>query len=127
MSSSGSAPSRSKVAGMDSHERHLLRIAEIEGVSRYANEKIVETRPAAADDAPEDFRCECGDETCAAPLSIPRSLYERVREDPMQFVVTPEHIVPEAETVKQRGEGYWILYKNEEVRRVVEASDPRTP
>jgi hypothetical protein len=112
---------------MDSEQRRLERVAEIEGVGRFANEKVASMRPAPPDDAPEDFRCECGDEVCAEPLSIPRSLYERVRSDPMQFIVTPEHIVPEAETVKERGDGYWILYKNEETRPIVEASNPRRP
>jgi hypothetical protein len=110
---------------MDSEQARLARIADTEGMGRAANEVIAREIAAAPGDAPEAFRCECGDETCSEPLSIPRSVYERARSDPMQFVVRPEHIVPEAETVKEKGDGFWILYKNEEVRPIVEASYPR--
>ena len=110
---------------MTSEELRLARIADIEGVGRAANEVIARENAPASDGATETFRCECGDETCADPLTITRSVYERARSDPMQFVVRPEHIVPEAETVKEKGDGFWILYKNEDVRPIVEASDPR--
>jgi hypothetical protein len=113
---------------MTMDQRALERIADIEGMGRQVNEEIARATPPATDPAQNvPFRCECGNDACAEPLAIPRSVYERVREDPMQFLVRPEHVVPEAETVVDRAESFWLIRKNEEVRLIVEASDPRTP
>lgn len=111
---------------VDSKQRRLELIADIEGMGREANEAISRAGLAQSDDRHEPFRCECGDDTCSQMLTIPRAVYERARSDVMQFVVVPEHIIPEAETVVERGDGFWILRKNEEVRPTVEASDPRS-
>jgi hypothetical protein len=105
---------------------HFERIADIEGMGRHANEEIAAATPPAVDPAHEEpYRCECGDDACERSLALPRSVYERVRSDPMQFVVAPGHVVPEAERVIEETERFWVVYKNEGVHGVVESSDPR--
>lgn len=111
---------------MNSQNLHFERVADAEGTGRLANEQIVRAAAPGADDgAPMTFRCECGNEICDEPLVITGALYERVRQDPMHFVVRPGHEVPEAEDVVETGDGYEIVRKHENVRHVVEHSDPR--
>jgi hypothetical protein len=112
---------------MDAQQLRLERIADTEGTGRLANEQILK---AAADHWGREgaalFRCECGDDLCEEPLRIPRDVYEGVRDDPMLFILVPGHEVPEAEDVVDTGDGYEVVRKRENVRHVVEASDPRT-
>ncbi len=102
------------------------RIADVEGIGRLANDEIAR---AALDWAPDEeavLRCECGDDVCHEPLRVTRATYERVREDPMLFLVRPDHVVPDAEDVVERAEQHWVIRKHEDVRPRVEASDPRS-
>ncbi|MDQ3850975.1 MAG: hypothetical protein M3296_10235 [Actinomycetota bacterium] len=113
---------------MDSHQLRLERIADTEGTARLVNEQVLKANGESyGRDRDALFRCECGNEICDEPLSIPRDLYDRVRSDPMLFIVRPGHAVPEAEEVIERGEGYEIVRKYDEVRDLVVASDPRRP
>jgi hypothetical protein len=112
---------------MDPRSLDLQRIADTEGTGRLANEqllKVTDGRWGAEEPAP--FRCECGNDACGLPLPVPPDVYERVRSDPMLFLVTPGHAVPEAEDVVERSDGYEVVRKHENVRNRVEASDPRT-
>jgi hypothetical protein len=108
---------------MGSDDVRLERIADTEGNERLANEVIVKAR---RDGTPFKVRCECGDPTCHEPLVLTQELYERVRSDSMLFVVLPGHEFPEAEDVVEKDEGYEIVRKHENMRAVVERSDPRT-
>jgi hypothetical protein len=103
------------------------RVADSEGTGRLANEVLNRSAPESwGRDGQATFRCECGDDVCSDPLTIPRELYERIRGDSMLFLIRPGHEVPEAEDVIEKGEGYWIVRKHEDVRPIVERSDPRT-
>ena len=108
---------------MASDETRLERIADTEGGERLANEHIVKAR---RDGDSFKVRCECGDPLCHDPLELSEELYERVRSDSMLFVVAPGHELPEAENVVETQDGYEIVRKHEEMRAVVERSDPRT-
>jgi hypothetical protein len=110
---------------MSSENLHLERIADAEGTGRLVNEQIARAAAPGAANAAMTFRCECGNEICDEPLVIAGALYERVRRDSMLFVVRPGHEVPEAEDVVEVGDGYEIVRKHEDVRHVVERSDPR--
>ena len=52
--------------------------------------------------------------------------YEKVRADPMHFALVSGHECPEAERVVEEYEGYVVIEKHEDVRRVVERTDPRS-
>lgn len=108
---------------MGSDEMRLERIADTEGDERLANEKIIQAR---RDGDSFRVRCECGDPLCQEPLDISEELYERVRSDSMQFVIKPGHMFPEAEDIVETEAGYEIVRKHENMRAVVERSDPRT-
>ena len=112
---------------MESQQRHLERIADIEASGREANEAVVRVTEGrwGRDMEAAPFRCECGDDACEVPLALPLEVYERARQDPMLFLVRPEHVLPEAETVVERHETHWVIRKNEDVRHVAEARDPR--
>jgi len=111
---------------VDGERLRLERIADVEGMGRLANEEIAR---AALDWPPEAeglVRCECGDDVCHEPLRVTHAAYDRVRADPMLFLVRPGHIVIGAEDVVERAEHYWVIRKHEDVRARVEASDPRS-
>jgi hypothetical protein len=111
---------------MDPAQLRLERIADTEGTGRLANEQIAKAAPADwGRSGNVTLRCECGNDICDEPINVSRELYERVRSDPMLFVIRPGHEVPEAEDVAERDDGFWIVRKHEDVRHVVERTDPR--
>jgi hypothetical protein len=48
-----------------------------------------------------------------------------VRAHPARFIVLPGHVFFEAERVIEEHDGYLVVEKNEDVRAVVERTDPR--
>lgn len=106
---------------MDADRQRLERIADVEGNERLANETLL----ANAKDGTVVFRCECGDDACHEPLPVSLDVYEQTRQDSMLFLVKPGHEFPEAEDVIANGDGYEVVKKHEEMRAVVERSDPR--
>ena len=57
--------------------------------------------------------CECGVQSCTVHIEITPEAYRRVREDATSFVVRPSHDLPEAETVVEKTDGYWVVQKDE--------------
>lgn len=55
--------------------------------------------------------CECGDLGCALPLEIARSAYDRVRTDPLQFVILLGHEQPAYESIVEITTGYEVVRK----------------
>jgi hypothetical protein len=82
---------------MDDLQRRKL--AHNEALFREVNETI-----AAAREMREHTRfiCECADRHCALTIALPRSEYERVRENRAWFFVLPGHEVAEIERVVER-------------------------
>ena len=109
----------------DREREYRERVADIEGGGRAANEEIVRRWGQLRDEDRALFRCECGVESCTAALWVPLGLYERVRADPMLFLIRPGHDLPDVESVVERGDGYAVVRKHEDVRPVAEASNPR--
>ena len=66
------------------------------------------------------FVCECGDRSCMAWLEVPVDVYLRVRQNPRHFLVLPTHEIPDIETIVERGDGYFVVEKPEEVAHIVE-------
>ncbi len=103
--------------------RRLELIADIEGTDRLVNDIVAAATRGSG--PKESFRCECGHETCHEHVLIPRDLYERVRQDPMLFILQPGHELPEAEDIVRTADTYEIVRKHEELRPVLERTDPR--
>jgi hypothetical protein len=101
------------------------RMAETEALFREVNEGIAAAASRFhAEDA--EFVCECGDVNCADRLDVPISEYERVREEPTQFLLAPGHEAAYVEQVVRRRPGYWVVEKMEaRMRSIVRRLDPR--
>jgi hypothetical protein len=55
--------------------------------------------------------CECARSGCAAPIEVDPITFERVRENPLRFLVTPGHEQTDIESVIERRAGYLIVEK----------------
>jgi hypothetical protein len=101
------------------------KLAETEVLFREVNEGIAAA--AARFDADEiDLVCECSDVHCADRLTAPLDEYERVRQEPAQFLLAPGHEASGLERVVRRRGGYWVVEKMEStMRRIAIRLDPR--
>lgn len=103
------------------------RVAKNEATSRMINEGV----EAAFESDPRDaflfFICECGLEQCDRTVRITKAEYERVRGDPRQFVIFPNHLIAEAEHVVSDGDTFLVVAKREgTAAEVAIREDPRT-
>ena len=70
--------------------------------------------------------CECGLRSCSDRFQIAPERYASVREDSSLFLVRPGHDLPEAETVVEKTEEYWVVRKHAGVPALIaRATDPR--
>jgi len=56
--------------------------------------------------------CECGHAACTEQLAVPTDVYGRVRADPALFMIVPQHVLPETESVVERQDGFAIVRKD---------------
>jgi hypothetical protein len=109
---------------MDARER---RMAQNETLFREVNERVhAVAGRLGSDEHVYEYLCECSNADCTFRLPLTQETYERVRSDPAQFVILPEHAVPEIEVVVEAAEDYWIVRKVGEAAEFVEHMDPRT-
>jgi hypothetical protein len=106
---------------MDERE---ARSAKNEALLREVNDRIEEvgerlTVVPAHDRL--DFRCECGQPTCEAFVSLTVSEYEHVRANNDRFAVLPGHEDSRIERVVERAECYLIVDKLPDAERFVGA------
>jgi hypothetical protein len=95
-----------------------------ESVFREMNERLEWLGEEFGDETVE-FLCECADPACAAPLTIPVSLYETVRNHSRWFLVVPGHEREGIERVVQELPDCLVIEKVGEAGEVAEDSDPR--
>jgi hypothetical protein len=89
------------------------RIGENEAIFRSFNEEVQAlSRTFTVPTASLRIVCECGARSCTERLEIAPAEYARVREDPLLFVIKPGHDLPEAETVVEKAEAYWVVQKH---------------
>jgi hypothetical protein len=100
------------------------RLAENEIRFRGLNEVTAHLLPRDAD-AEIELVCECSDSTCSRLLTMPRSEYDWLRQDPLRFVLLPGHDAPAIENVVERHETYEIVEKHAATHHQVAAADPR--
>lgn len=58
-----------------------------------------------------NFRCECAKSGCSKRLPLNLSQFRRIHRSKNRFVVHPEHVVPEIETVEQSHKGFVVVEK----------------
>jgi hypothetical protein len=87
--------------------------------------KLLVSKNGNTGTAAVDWLCECAHEGCVARIQTRLADYERVRSDPLHFIVSPsdDHVVAAAEVVVETTERYWVVEKiGEAVTGVAEAS-----
>jgi hypothetical protein len=104
-----------------------VRIARNQAMFRMVNERITAWPERQARPAPERlmFYCECADPKCFDRVYLTAREYEAIRADSSRFAVVEGHVFPEAEDVVDHPEGYDIVEKHANLRRVLEWTDPR--
>jgi hypothetical protein len=106
---------------MDADRRE--RLARNEAVFREVNERIEElTREGQW----LELLCECGNADCTEPVRLAISDYERVRQEPTDFLVASGHVIPEIETVVATGAGYEVVRKLAGEGLLARTTDPRS-
>ncbi len=97
------------------------RIAANEDAFRDVNEGIARGQWPGDEDLPTSFRCECARLGCNEMVTLTVRDYERIREHPRHFVVTPGHELPEAETVVRTASDYLVVEKKDAAGEEAEA------
>ena len=102
------------------------RIGENEAIFRSFNEEVQAlSRTFTVPTATLRIVCECGARSCTERIEIAPAEYARVREDPLLFVIKPGHDLPEAETVVEKAETYWVVQKHEGLpAEIARATEP---
>jgi hypothetical protein len=107
------------------------RAGKNEALFRDVNERIRAISEELALDAAQaavldGLVCECADPTCTERLGQMSVVdYEAVRRDALEFIVAPDHVDPDIESVVKRTPGYWVVRKDERAADVARESDPR--
>ena len=108
---------------MDEREQ---RLAQNEALFREVNEKVEAIAAVhGSDDHVYEFYCECSNADCSLQVPATVAQYEAVRAHPTRFLITPEHSLPEIETVVEKGDAWWVIEKQGDAGRLVEHLDPR--
>jgi hypothetical protein len=108
---------------MDEREQ---RLAQNEALFREVNEKVEAIAAVhGTDDHVYEFYCECSNADCSLQVPATVAQYEAVRAHPTRFLITPEHSLPEIETVVEKGDAWWVIEKQGDAGRLVEHLDPR--
>ena len=101
-------------------------MAQNETLFREVNERVEELAQELGPDVPYEFLCECANADCTFRLVLPIAVYESVRTDPRQFVVRPDHYMPEVEELVVKEDDYWIVRKTGEAGEYAEHLHPRS-
>lgn len=83
---------------------------------RELNEGAQERRRETGDGR---FVCECANSGCMTWLVVEATDYERIRRNPLWFIIAPGHDKPEIERVVERHDGYDVVEKPPEVAHIV--------
>jgi hypothetical protein len=110
---------------LDDRER---RLGQNEALYREVNERVSDQarRQALSVEEVYEFVCECSNLDCTLRVEISLSEYEAVRAHARRFIVAVGHDLPEAETVVEQTDRYWVIEKDEEAGEVAETLDPRS-
>jgi hypothetical protein len=108
-------------------DERARRVGLNEGLFRQVNEQIESLNERFGEPDTMSVVCECGDGQCTERIEISLGDYERVREDPLLFVILPGHEIPDVESIVEHADGWDVVRKyNGEAVRVAENTDPRS-
>lgn len=94
-------------------ELHQRRIATIEDHCRKANGAIVDAmeRFDGGDDHVLSLVCECGISECLDTVEATVREYTALRGDARRFIIRPDHVIAQVETVVATHADHWIIEK----------------
>jgi hypothetical protein len=107
-------------------EARVDRAARNEALFRRVNERLEEVNEGfqlVTDDA--EFVCECASVDCAERLHMSLAKYEAVRRVSTQFIVKPDHVLPDDERVVERHPQYIVVEKFGHAGERARDLDPR--
>jgi hypothetical protein len=104
------------------------RVGLNESIFREVNEQIESlNRDLGTDDRTMNVICECANGECTERIEISVAEYERVRTNPLRFLIVPGHSVPEFESVVEPMDGYDVVEKVDgTAAELAEETDPRS-
>ena len=97
--------------GMGSTEERKRRIVKNELAFQAYNERRQQFEAGEADPIP--FVCECGDDQCFQTIEVHPKDWATAHQREDQFVVAPNHVIPDLERVVDRRNVYWTIRKFE--------------
>jgi hypothetical protein len=89
------------------------RVAKNEAVSREINEQIEQANDSRPPNSFLHIVCECGYDTCDLFIGVLKDEYERVRDDPRQFIVRGEHVILDVELIVEQRDRFTIVAKRQ--------------
>jgi hypothetical protein len=107
-----------------STEERQARAGRNQSLFRALNDKLSDiNEPLARVTDTFVISCECADTSCIDMLDISPDDYRSVRADPRWFIVLPDHVYPEVESVIRQVDGYVVVEKFGAGGAVAETSD----
>ena len=107
----------------DPLEARQVRLGRNQALFRAVNDQIDYIVQEQTTVSPLNFLCECADPNCDAYIELTQGEYEVVRGDPTHFLVLPDHVYPEVETIVDDRGRYVVVEKFGAGGRVVVAID----
>src|SRR3954468_23435293 len=96
----------------DEQAERQVRAGRNQSMFRMVNERLTELNEAFQSiDGGYVIACECAAVGCTEMLTITAGEYEAVRSEPDRFVVLPEHVYPNVETVVDEHPAYVVVAK----------------
>jgi hypothetical protein len=109
-------------------DEQARRVGLNESIFRQVNEQIESLNHGLVTElSTMTVICECADGDCTERLEIAVSDYEKVRADPLRYIVVPGHELSDFESVVENGDGYDVVKKRDgTAARLAEETDPRS-
>jgi hypothetical protein len=101
------------------------RAAQNEEIFREINEKIDAGAERHNVSSALPFHCECAAASCTETIELDPATYERIADNPLHFVVKPDHRVEEVEVVIAEHGDYVVVEKTGRAREEIEREHPR--
>ena len=94
------------------------RIARNEAWCRELNERKAQWMKSGLPAA--GFRCECWEMDCGSRFQLSAREWREARSRPDRFVVAPEHVAGDVETVVKEYSSFWLVEKKGEAGELAE-------
>src|ERR1700756_1183591 len=93
-------------------EEQAKRVGLNESIFRAVNEQIESLNHGFGSDLRTlAVICECANGDCTERIQIEVSDYEKVRANPLRYIIVPGHELPHFESVVASGDGYDVVQK----------------